>query len=79
MTLGKIEQMIENSPNMLLEQNNNAQTPIQIIPELIEMLENTRSEEHVNYYEQGLAGYLAEKLDKIKEMIEQNGGGDDDE
>lgn len=79
MTLGEIERMIENRPNMLLEQNNNGQTPFQIIPELIEMLENTRSEEHVNYYEQGLAGYLAEKLDKIKEMIEQNGGGDDDE
>ena len=79
MTLGEIERMIENRPNMLLEQNNNGQTPIQIIPELIEMLEYSRDWEYVKPTEQGFAGYLAEKLGKIKEMIEQNGGGEDDE
>jgi hypothetical protein len=79
MTRGEMERMIEKRPNMLLEQNNNDQTPFQIIPELIEMLEYSGNWEYVKYYEQGLARFLAGKLREIKEMIEQNGGGEDDD
>lgn len=79
MTRDEMERMIEKRSNMLLEQNNNSQTPFQIIPELIEMLEYSSNWEYVKPTEQGFAGYLAEKLYDIKEMIKHNGGGDDDE
>lgn len=78
-TRDEMERMIEKRPNMLLEQNNNGQTPFQIIPELIEMLEYSSDWEYVKPTEQGLARFLAGKLREIKEMIEQNGGGEDDE
>ncbi len=70
-----IERMIENRPNMVLEQNNEGKMPIEIIPELIDMLEDSREWEYVKYQEQGIAGVNAQALRGIMEMIKQNGGG----
>jgi len=75
----EIERMIENRPNMLLEQNKFGKTPYQIIPELIETLEESRNGEYVKYHEQGKAGANAQSLRSIMEMIKHNGGGDDEE
>ena len=75
----EIERMIENRPDMLLEQNKFGKTPYQIIPELIETLEESRNGEYVKYHEQGKAGANAQLLRDIRAMIMQNGGGDDEE
>ena len=75
MSLHDIERMIENRPNMVLEQNNEGKMPIEIIPELIDMLEDSREWEYVKYQEQGIAGVNAQALRGIMEMIKQNGGG----
>ena len=75
----EIERMIENRPNMLLEQNQFGKTPYQIIPELIETLEESRNGEYVKYHEQGKAGANAQSLRGIRTMIKQNGGGDGEE
>ena len=75
----ELERMIENRPDMVLEQNKFGKTPYQIIPELIETLEESRHGEFVKYHEQGKAGANAQSLRGIMEVIKQNGGGDDGE
>jgi hypothetical protein len=79
MSLHDIEQMIEKRSDMLLEENNEGKRPIQIIPELIDMLEESRDWEYVKYQEQGIAGVNAQSLRDIMEMIKQNGGGEEDD
>lgn len=78
MSRDDIERMIENRPNMVLERNNKGKLPIEIIPELIGMLEESRLWEYVKYQEQGIAGVNAQALRGIMEMIKQNGGGEED-
>ena len=73
-TRDEIERMIENRPDMLLEQNQFGKTPYQIIPELIKTLEESRNGEYVKYHEQGKAGANAQLLRGIRTMIKQNGG-----
>jgi hypothetical protein len=74
-SIDEIERLVSENPDLLSEKNSYDKTPTQIIPELIETLEEVcRPREYLKNKERALASSNIEKLCEIQELLKQYGG-----